>query len=92
MCLCVPLYMLLYVHIVCNFFRCACVLASVCVPVFRAIIPSTTLHVFVYTPSQMVALRLFLCPVNTRALDDCRFSFPLGISVGLADGRILSLL
>ena len=68
-----------------NFF-CACVIASVCVPVF---VPSTTLHVFVYTPSQMVAL---WCPVNTRALDDCRFSFPLGTSVGLADDRILSLL
>ena len=57
-----------------NFF-CACVIASVCVPVF---VPSTTLHVFVYTPSQMVAL---WCPVNTRALDDCRFFFWVQVSV-----------
>ena len=47
--------------------------ASVWVPVF---VPSTTLHVFVCTPSQMVTLCLFWCPVNTRTLDDCRFSFP----------------
>ena len=63
---------MLYVHIVCKIF-CACVIASVCVPVF---VPSTTLHVFVCTPSQMVTLCLFWCPVNTRTLDDCRFSFP----------------
>ena len=69
--MCIPLYML-YVHIVCKIF-CACVIASVCVPVF---VPSTTLHVFVCTPSQMVTLCLFWCPVNTRTLDDCRFSFP----------------
>ena len=43
---------------------------------FCAIIPSTTLHVFVCTPSQMVTLCLFWCPVNIRTLDDCRFSFP----------------
>ena len=47
--------------------------ASVWVPVF---VPSTTLHVFVCTPSQMVTLCLFWCSVNTRTLDDCRFSFP----------------
>ena len=38
--------------------------------------PSTTLHVFVCTPSQMVTLCLFGCPVNIRTLDDCSFSFP----------------
>ena len=35
--------------------------ASVWVPVF---VPSTTLHVFVCTPSQMVTLCLFWCPVT----------------------------
>ena len=84
--MCIPLYML-YVHIVCKIF-CACVIASVCVPVF---VPSTTLHVFVCTPSQMVTLCLFWCPVNTRTLDDS-FFFPLGTSVGLPDDRILSIL
>ena len=52
----------------------------------------TTLYVFVCAPSQIVALCLFLCPVNIHDLDVCRFSFPLDVSVGLADGRILSLL
>ena len=37
----------------------------------------TTLYVFVCAPSQIVALCLFLCPVNIHDLDVCRFSFPL---------------
>ena len=72
LCLCVyPFTCCMYILYV-KFF-CACVIASVCVPVF---VPSTTLHVFVCTPSQMVTLCLFWCPVNTRTLDNCRFSFP----------------
>ena len=47
---------------------------------------------FVCTPSQMVTLCLFWCPVNTRTLDDCRFSFPwVQVSVSQTD-RILSIL
>ena len=69
-CFCIPIYMLLYVHIVCKFF-CACLCLSTC---FWC--PRPPLHVFVCTPSQMVTLCLFGCPVNIRTLDDCSFSFP----------------
>ena len=91
-CLCLCVYPL---HVVCTYcmknFLCLCNCLCLCT-CFCAIIPSTTLHVFVCTPSQMVTLCLFWCPVNTRTLDDCRFFFPLGTSVGLADDRILSIL
>ena len=66
------LHVFLYTHlhvVVCKIF-CACLCLSTC---FCALV---TLHVFVCTPSQMVTLCLFWCPVNTRTLDDCRFSFP----------------
>ena len=70
-CVCVYPFTCCCTYILYEKIFCACVIAYVCVPVF---VPSTTLHVFVYTPSQMVAL---WCPVNTRALD-CRFFSPFG--------------
>ena len=65
--------------------------ASVWVPVF---VPSTTLHVFMCTPLQMVTLCLYVysgaqsiyAPLTTVVF------FPLGTSIGLADYSMLSLL
>ena len=72
-CLCLCVYPL---HVVCTYcmknFLCLCNCLCLCT-CFCAIIPSTTLHVFVCTPSQMVTLCLFWCPVNTRTLDDSFF-------------------
>ena len=73
------LHVFLYTHlhvVVCTY----CMKIFLCLPLseylFLCLRPPFMCLCVRCTPSQMVTLCLFGCPVNIRTLDDCSFSFP----------------